>query len=501
MEAFVDRELERRELSRLLKRGVPQLALLYGRRRVGKTFLLTNTWPAERTFYFTASSTTPEQNRRQLVEDVARWSGQPLSTDDYPNWRTVFRMLLELRAPEPLVIVLDEFQYLGESRRDLESVTSELNAAWEQRRPQRPLVFVISGSAIRTLEALDAGGAPLHGRFSWKAQLHPFDYACAAEMAPYRALRDRARLYGILGGTPRYLAAADPAESLAENAVRLMLHPRGEVRGLVETALLQEQGLRDVARYTAILRAIGAGSTELNGIGQAAGLQGDTGLREKVERLVALGYVEQRRNLGARPKDPFRYRLGDPALMFYHEFVARLATALERNDPMRVWREHVAPQLDTYMGHVFERVAEQAYRRLSLRLRLPIVREWGFWEGLDSARKPLEMDIACTLMDGRVMTGGIKWNAKPLTLEWHVHHLRMLDRLSDSGVKWAHAARERSSPLIWIAAGGFHKDFENAVRGSRDEVILWSLKDLYRGTTKSAGTRPASADDSNKVVT
>src|SRR3954469_12797075 len=109
---MIDREAERRELGRLLERGVPQLALLYGRRRVGKTFLLTNTWPEARTFYFTAAATTPEQNRRQLVEDAAQWSGQPLLADDYPNWRSVFRMLMELKAPEPLVVVLDEFQYL-----------------------------------------------------------------------------------------------------------------------------------------------------------------------------------------------------------------------------------------------------------------------------------------------------------------------------------------------------------------------------------------------------
>ena len=93
------------------------------------------------------------------------------------------------------------------------------------------------------------------------------------------------------------------------------------------------------------------------------------------------------------------------------------------------------------------------------RLRLPMVLEWGFWEGRDSARQPLEMDIACTLLDGRVMTGGIKWNTRPLTLRWHVHHLNMLDRLAASGVKWAHQAREASSPLIWIAAGGFTKEF------------------------------------------
>lgn len=474
---MIDRENETRELRRLLERGTPQLALLYGRRRVGKTFLLTNTWPPEQTFYFTAAATTPEQNRKQLVEDVARWSGLPLVPDDYPNWRTVFRMLLELKAPEPLVVVLDEFQYLGENQAGLESVTSELNAAWEQRRDPRAFVLVISGSSVRTLEALDAGSAPLHGRFSWKAKLEAFDYCHAAEMVRLRTLRDRAYLYGIFGGTPRHLATLNPRESLGQNAARLMLDPRGEVRAQVETALLQEQGLREVTRYTAILRAIGQGHTELNEIGQAAGLQGDTGLRQKVERLVSLGYVQQRRNLGARPKEPYRYRLGDPALMFYHAFVSPLATTLERTPATRVWRDHVVPQLDRYMGLVFERMAEQAYIRRAA--RLPMVQEWGFWEGVDAQRKPLEMDIACALTDGRMMTGGVKWNSRPLTPEWHLHHLQMLDRLAASGVKWAHVARERSSPLIWVAAGGFTPAFRDAVAASRDEVFLWSLKDLY----------------------
>jgi hypothetical protein len=66
----------------------------------------------------------------------------------------------------------------------------------------------------------------------------------------------------IVGGTPRYLAAVKPARSLVDNVSRLMLAPRGEVRGLVETAILQEQGLREVSKYQAIMRAIGGGCTE-----------------------------------------------------------------------------------------------------------------------------------------------------------------------------------------------------------------------------------------------
>ena len=81
------------------------------------------------------SATTPAQNREQLVRDVAQWSRQPITVDDYPTWRTVFRLLLDLRAPNPLVIVLDEFQYLGDDPKDLAAVASELNAAWDIIEP------------------------------------------------------------------------------------------------------------------------------------------------------------------------------------------------------------------------------------------------------------------------------------------------------------------------------------------------------------------------------
>jgi hypothetical protein len=179
-----------------------------------------------------------------------------------------------------------------------------------------------------------------------------------------------------------------------------MLHPRGEVRAQVETALLQEQGLRDVASYHAVLRAIADGRTELNEIGRRAGMPIDTALRLKVDRLLALGYVEAHRNLGARAKEPYRYRLADPAQMFHTTFVAPFEAELARYSPAAVWKEQVLPRLDTYMGHVFERMGEQAYTRLRAKWRLPMVSEWGRWEGADREGKSLEIDIASRLSDG-----------------------------------------------------------------------------------------------------
>ena len=482
MSQIVNRDQEQHDLRELLQRKTPQLALLYGRRRLGKTHLLTHVLPAGETFYWTASATTSAQNREQLIRDVALWTREPLDPKDYPTWRTVFRLLLELGRAR--AIVLDEFQYLGEDPRELAGVCSELNAAWEQRRPPRALTFVLAGSSVRTLEALDEGGAPLHGRFAWKAALRPFNYWYCAQMANFRSSRARIGAYGIFGGTPRYLDALRPTQSLADNAARLMLAPRGEVRGLVETAILQEQGLREIAKYQAIMRSIGTGCTEVNDIAQRSGLPVDTPLRDKIERLINLGYVSRTRNLDAKSTAPYRYRISDPAFAFYYEFVSPNEAALERTDPGYFWRHVIEPRFDTYLGHVFERVAEQAYERLQPGLRLPVIREWGRWEGQDRTGQSLEIDIAATLVNGQVLTGAVKWNTRPLEAKWHLHHLNALERLAQSGVKWAHTAQHEDSPLLYLAAGGFSREFIAVAHASRRHVYLWSLTDIFRARTR-----------------
>ena len=176
MRQLVDRQDEVRGLRALADAVRPKFALLYGRRRVGKTFLLTNIWRADRALYFTASATTPEQNRRHLVEEAGRWAGTELHAHDYPTWRTVFRMLLSLKPDRPIVVVLDEFQYLAEGEAGLREVASELNAVWEAAENRRPILVVVSGSSVRTVSALAQGGSPLYGRFTWQARLEPFDY-------------------------------------------------------------------------------------------------------------------------------------------------------------------------------------------------------------------------------------------------------------------------------------------------------------------------------------
>lgn len=478
---IIDRDYQLAKLRELAQRPTPQLALLTGRRRVGKTFLLTNSWPPEDYFLFTAARVTPEANRAQLIRDLAAWSGLDLRPSDYPSWRTVFDLLLSLPPDRPRVLVLDEFQYLAEDERGVAAVASELNAAWERPRDKKPLLLVLAGSVISTMEAMAKGGAPLYGRFTWQHRLEPFDYWYAAEAASFSGLRDRAIAYGAFGGTPRYLAAIDSGWTLAESIQRLLLAKDGEVRALLETALDQEDRLRDTAKYRTILRAVAGGATERNEIANRSGLANDRGLRDKLDTLIELGYLERRDNVDARTNDAVRYAVADPALRFHQRFVEPNRSLLECQSAAQVWDAKVESQMNQYMGLEFERIGKQAYDRHAGALGLPLVERWGRWEGVDRERGSLEIDVVAPLVDGRTLTGSIKWNRSPVGAEVHFAHLDHLRRASAAGRVWAHAGLAPEAPLYYLSASGFTPAFWAAVQESGREVIAWSLEDLYQG--------------------
>lgn len=253
---LVDREDELDTLRQLAVDDEIHLALLYGRRRVGKTHLLRHAWSERPVFHFTASNVSPEQNRRRLIDEIARWTGRDLRPEDYPTWRTVFRLLFGLRPGTPFVLVLDEVQFLAPKRDDLSQVASELNAVYEEDLGREAgLLVVLSGSAVRTLEALTGGGAPLYGRLDWSHELPPFDYFDAARMVPEYGPEDHIRTYATFGGTPLYLDRVDTTLPLEENIVGAVLARDGVVRGQMESLIEQEVGLRDWRRTAAFWRA------------------------------------------------------------------------------------------------------------------------------------------------------------------------------------------------------------------------------------------------------
>ena len=481
MDRLVDRESEAAALHRLADRGGRSLALVRGRRRVGKTYLLSQLWDPRRAMYFVASATAPEINRQVLVQTAARWAGVDLRPEDHPTWRLVFRSLLALRPDEPIVIILDEFQYLAAGDDGLREVASELNAVWESEIPRRAGVLVVlCGSAVRTLAALEQGGSPLYGRLDASLAVTPFDYYDSAQMLGGFSPRDRIGLYAALGGLPANLAAVEPDDDAARNIIRLALAPDGLVHTRVRTQLDQEEGLRQTQQYRAVLASVGLGARTAGEIASKMGRSSDSSLKRLVAQLEDMAYLTSELDFEEARTRGLRYRLADPAARFHYRIALRAESAAVVFGAEHVWNTQIEPEMfPNYVGrHVFEDVARQAYLRRAVEAGLPLVPQWQRWQGTDRTGARIDIDMAGRTLDGAMVTGSVKFRNRQATARTYFEHDEALRRLAASGRSWAREAQQPTSPYFFLSAAGFAASFHEACDPGR-EVITWTLRNIF----------------------
>lgn len=478
MAKLIDRAAEVAALRGLTKRRKPALALLYGRRRVGKTFLLDHAWPkSQRVFYFLAADITADQNRVELLQELALWSKEALDPNHYRSWRNVFRLFVDLAEREPLVVILDEFQYLLGTRDD---IVSHLVAVWDRELRDAPLTLVLCGSQVATMERLERGDGPLYGRPNWVARLQPFDYRDAARMMPQRPLREAATLFGIFGGTPRYLAAIELRDTVETRVISSMLSPTGDVHTQISNIIEQEKGIRETADYRAVLASVASGRALTDDVAAGAGLGDRVHVVQRALLILEeLGLIERERNFGSPDNAPWRSRIADNAVRFWHHFVLPNRSRLARGMVAEVWHTSVAPALDAYMGKAFEAMARQAYTRYHKEWGLPGDSSWSRWEGQDRNRRNIELDIVASLDDGRMLAGEVKWSSRPVGPEIHSKLLRNLEDLANSGYKWAHDTQRPDGCLyIYFSAAGFGESFQSLAK-ENPHVHLVNLQRMY----------------------
>ena len=159
MVGLVDREREIGKLEELWKRPGPALALIYGRRRVGKTYFLQHALRQRGGVYFLAAESSSAENLEELLDQVRRAfpERRDATLENYPSWRVALRLLCELASDKPLFVAFDEFSYLCHVEQALPSL---LQAVWDRDASASQLKLVLCGSEIGMLSALDDYGRP-----------------------------------------------------------------------------------------------------------------------------------------------------------------------------------------------------------------------------------------------------------------------------------------------------------------------------------------------------
>ncbi len=329
---------------------------VFGRRRVGKTFLVRASYAGKIGFEMTGIQHGQSNEQLQHFTDRLNYHARPALPFGVPlNWQQAFQMLvlyLEARYKEDkAVIFLDEFPWLAAGKSDF---LRAFGLFWNSWASQNNVVIVICGSAASwmiTHVIRDKGG--LHNRITRRIHLMPFNlYETELYLKSRGVKLDRYHLlqiYMAMGGVPHYLKEVEAGKTAIQNIDQICFSPQGLLRE--EFSQLYHALFDRADNHILIVRALAStwqGMTRAEVLDQT-GLSDGGNTTNTLEELVNSGFVSSFYAFGKKKKE-IRYRLTDEYSLFYLQFIEHKrgegSGTWERLSQTQAWR--------SWSGYAFE---------------------------------------------------------------------------------------------------------------------------------------------------
>ncbi len=397
---FLDRRRELARLEGVLRGSTPGLAVVYGRRRLGKSRLVQRVLEGRRAVYYVGDDRAGALQREALAREVAALL-PGFASVRYPDWGALLERFFA-EAPPGAVLALDELPALAASSPELPSVLQRVLDA-----RVGPHHVVLAGSSQRMMHGLVLdGSAPLYGRAQESFKVGPLPVGWLREGLGVRGARTAVEAWSAFGGVPRYWELAAGRGGAREAFAGLALDPLGVLHGEPERLLYDE--LDDAARASSVLALVATGASRASEIAGRMGLPMTT-LSRPLARLVDLGLVAREVPFGESPRDAKRslYRVADPFLRAWFRFVEPNRSRLERGDVALVSRE-LGARWPQHVAEAWEELARASVPQLRLAGGAWATGER--WWGRDRGGAPLELDLIapCVAEPKRVLVGEVK---------------------------------------------------------------------------------------------
>jgi AAA+ ATPase superfamily predicted ATPase len=328
MKQIVGRSTEKEILLQSLTNDEADLIAVYGRRRVGKTYLIRNTFHKNMVFEFSGvHNATLKDQLYNFSSTLAALLKLPIPPAVPANWTQAFQMLKNYAEPllkkNKCVIFLDEFPWLSSAKSGFLPAFEFFWNSWGSR--QSNLVMVICGSAASwMIQKIVNNKGGLHNRITKKIRLLPFTLAeTAAYLKSNRIDLDHyqiIQLYMAMGGIPQYLKEILPGQSAAQNIDRICFTKDGSLQGEFDN--LYHSLFTEANKHIAVVKALAAKPSGLTRkeiiaeCGLSTGGRATLLLEELTESGFISGYLPFEKNV----KDNI-YKLSDEYSRFYLKFI------------------------------------------------------------------------------------------------------------------------------------------------------------------------------------
>lgn len=355
---FFGRETETAELRRIREasKTAARMTVVTGRRRVGKTELITHALDDGRApfVYFLITRAPQPVVCENLQAEIARAFGRTMP-GRIERFADLFRFVMEKAETTPLTLVVDEFQ---EFDRTSPEVYGEVAGIWDRMHKTSRINLVFCGSVNRLMHKVFFSHAePLYGRNTGRLDLKPFPVSTLKEIfaecaGPRRTMPGFLDLWTLTGGVARYVELFMDARAFNRSAMLKTVF--GPVTTFVDegkTVLIEEFG-RDYGTYFAILAGIASGRTTFAELSTLLGIDVG-GYLTKLERDYSI--VTQTRPIFEKTRNKnCHYRINDCFFRFWFRFIYRNQSMIELSR-FKELQVLTARDLDAFSGYALER--------------------------------------------------------------------------------------------------------------------------------------------------
>ena len=353
---FYGREAERKKLHTMFHSDEQMISLIYGRRRIGKSELIKQALKEtdQTSIYYECKQTTEQNNVDSLAELIGEAFLFP--TPAFKDMEQLLQFLFKKSEQEPLILVLDEYPYLRENAKGLDSI---LQSVIDSNKDTSHMKLIICGSYVDTMKALLAKQNPLYGRIDLTINLKPMDYYDSALFYPSFSDEDKVRLFSVFGGIPYYNRLIDSRKSVRKNVIDLIASPGARLENEVSMYLNSE--ISKITNANEVFEALAKGFSRYKDLLDQSNVSSGPALIDILDKLIRMDVVAKEapiNNENNRKKSG--YFISDNLSLFYYKYIFRNISRMNIMDPDIFYDKYISEDFETkYVPKIFETICKQ----------------------------------------------------------------------------------------------------------------------------------------------
>lgn len=411
---FIGREFELKNMEKLYSKNEFGFVVMYGRRRVGKTTLLSEFCKNKPAIFFVAEEYNDKMALQSFSNKILEYFNMKAFISSFETWEKAFMFLAKQAETKQFVVVIDEFPYIVNSNK---TIPSMLQNVIDHYLKNTKLFLIICGSSMSFFEKeVLSYKSPLYGRRTAQFKIQPFDFYNSSRFFKNYSLKEKIEAYAVLGGIPQYLLRFNDKLSIEENIKEEVLNRTSYLYDEPRNLLKQE--LREPAVYNSIIEAIAKGSTKINEISTKTGEPSDK-CAKYIKTLLELRIITKETPVGEKESTRKSiYKIDDNLFRFWYRFVFDNVTFIEQEMIDYVYNNKIKGEISAYLGFIFEDICIQFLLKKNKALELPFVfEEIGRWWGNNPIKKRQEEIDILAVNKTDAIFGECKWKNEPIDME------------------------------------------------------------------------------------